>query len=358
MAIPKTMLAAQFTAYNNPYEIRTIPVPQDLEPYDVLIKVAVASHCHTDFNVCRGNWGSPLPCTGSHEGAGTVAAVGSAVKPEDLKVGDRVMGGMLLRPCGTCYDCTGPETNRQYCMGKKGFPGVTADGFYAEYVLVDARHTAKLPEGVDMVSASPLACAGRTVWRALKIAALEVGQTVAIVGAGGGLGHLAIQFAKAWGLRVIALDVRDEALTLCRDSGADVVLDARNSDAEVISAVQAATGGLGAHSTINMSFARESVALSCAITRMHCTVIQVAEPEMVEIPPDELVFRDIRIRSTLISSGDESREMLKDVVKHTIKVETQLFRGLDKLPELLKMAKSSSRCGRLCLVIDEEQLNI
>ncbi|KAJ8131737.1 hypothetical protein O1611_g1890 [Lasiodiplodia mahajangana] len=100
MQTPKTMLAAQFTAYNNPYEIRTIPVPQDLEPFDVLIKVAIASHCHTDFNVCRGNWSSPLPCTGSHEGAGTVVAVGSACGSGQLHPDS------LQQPIMTCHHCS------------------------------------------------------------------------------------------------------------------------------------------------------------------------------------------------------------------------------------------------------------
>jgi alcohol dehydrogenase, propanol-preferring len=356
MSIPKMMRAAQITAYNEPYEIREVPVPSKLEPHDVLIKVAVASNCHTDFNVTRGVWSTPLPCTGSHEGSGTVVALGSAVPPEVLKVGDRVMGGMLVHPCGTCEDCVGPNANAVYCASKGGFAGVTADGFYAEYVRVDSRHTAKLPTNVSLVEASPLACAGRTVWTALKIAGVNAGQTVAIVGSGGGLGHLAIRFAKALGINVVGIDVRDEALTISKESGADLVVDSREGDAAVISAVHGATNGRGAPATINISFARESVALSCAITKVHGTVVQVAEPDMVVIPPDELVFRDIRIRSLLIASGEDSRDMLDCVSKHGICVKTNLFHGIENVHAVVKASHSAHRAGKNCLVIDMEQV--
>ncbi|KAK7756003.1 hypothetical protein SLS62_001946 [Diatrype stigma] len=354
------MRAAQVVAFHEPYQIREVPVPSELQPHDVLIKVAVASHCHTDFNVAKGHWATPLPCTGSHEGAGTVVAVGAAVSDSRLlAVGDRVMGGMLVHPCGSCDDCAGPEeTNRQYCARMAGgYNGVTADGFFAEYVRTDARHTARLPDAIPLVEASPLACAGRTVWSAIRRAGLGAGQTLAIVGSGGGLGHLAVRFAKARGLKVVGIDVRDEGLEVSRQSGADWVVDARIGKAAVVEAVRAVTPGRGgADATMTVSFARESTALACAVTRMHGTVLQVAEPDVVEIPPDELVFRDIRVRSTLIASGDESRDMLAFVAEHGIRVKTRLFYELDSIFDLVGEAQSSAMTGKACLVIDPEQV--
>lgn len=352
MALPKLMRAAQVVAFNEPYQIRGVPVPSELQPHDVLIKVAVASNCHTDFNVIRGNWNTKLPCTGSHEGAGTIVAIGSAIS--HLAIGDRVMGGMLVHPCGTCHDCTGPETNRQYCAKMEGYNGVTADGFYAEYVRTDGHHTVKLPDQIGFVDASPLACAGRTVWRAILQTELGEGQTLAIIGSGGGLGHLAIQFAKGRGLNVIGIDIRDEGLEISRQSDAAWVVDARDGKHAVVKMVQAVTGGNGADSTMTLSFARDSTALACAITRMHGTVIQVAEPDVVEIPPDELVFRDIRIRSTLIASGEESKDMLEFVAKNGIHVKTNLFYGLDSIFDLVREAHTSKMTGKACLVIDED----
>ncbi|KAH8898595.1 GroES-like protein [Thozetella sp. PMI_491] len=356
MAIPKTMKAAQIVAYSEAYQIREVPVPAELQPQDVLIKVAVASHCHTDFEVVKGHWQTPFPCTGSHEGSGTIVAVGRDVS--GLTIGDRVMGGMLSRPCGNCFDCTGPETNRQYCTSMEGYPGVSCDGFFAEYVRCDARHTVKLPPQVSLIEASPFACAGRTVWRALQLTGLTEGQTVAIIGCGGGLGHLAVRIAKALKLKIIGVDNRDEALSLAKSCGVDVLLDARDDKTALVSAARAATGGFGADCTISLSFARESPALACAITKMHATVIQVAEPEVIEIPPDELVFRDIRIRSTLIASGDESREMIDFFAKHNIHVDTQLFYGIEKISELVNWAHQNRSVGKGCLVLDQGQLQL
>lgn len=156
--LPETMRAVQVTAFNEPYQLRTgVPVPTPTSPHDVIVKVAVASYCHTDGMVRAGVFGTNrLPQTASHEGAGTVAAVGAAVTA--LRPGDRVMCGLPLRPCGVCDDCAGPdESHRQYCVGVEGHVGVRVDGCLAEYVRVDERFTTLLPDQVGFLDAAPLA---------------------------------------------------------------------------------------------------------------------------------------------------------------------------------------------------------
>lgn len=185
--LPKEMKAIQVVEFKKPYRINTVPVPSELGPHDLLVKVAVASNCHTDSMVQNGVFGRPLPQTASHEGSGTVAAVGSEVK--DFKEGDRVMCGLPLHPCGKCGDCTGPETNNQYCTQIEGHVGVQVDGCFAEYVKVDSRNTTLLPDEVSFLSAAPLACAGRTAWRSVLQTGLEKGQWICFVGSGGGLGE-------------------------------------------------------------------------------------------------------------------------------------------------------------------------
>lgn len=154
------MRAVQVTAFNAPYELRTgVPVPTPTSPHDLIVKVAVASYCHTDGMVRAGVFdtgANKLPQTASHEGAGTVAAIGEAVST--LKIGDRVMCGLPLRPCGVCGACAGPdESHRQYCVNVEGHVGVMADGCLAEYVRVDERFTTRLPDGVSFLDAAPLA---------------------------------------------------------------------------------------------------------------------------------------------------------------------------------------------------------
>ncbi|GKT48161.1 alcohol dehydrogenase 2 [Colletotrichum spaethianum] len=352
--IPKTMKAVQVTAFNTPYKLTTVPVPASLGPYDLLVKVAVASYCHTDGMVFSGVFGTALPCTASHEGSGTVVRIGDSVR--DFGPGDRVMCGLPLHPCGECPDCTGPETFRQYCTNIDGHVGVHVDGCFAEFVKVDSRSTVALPDEISFLSAAPLACAGRTVWRGVLQASLDKGQWLAIIGSGGGLGHLGVQMAKALGLRVVGVDARDQGLELTKKSNADVVLDARREKKEVVEEVQKATGGLGADATINLSDANGAAGLACAVTKMHGTMIQIAQPDDVKIPFHELVFRDIRVKGSLLCSKKESEGLVKHVADHGIKLETNVFHGLDKIHELIELVHTGGMSGKAVIVVDEGQM--
>ncbi|KAI1161267.1 GroES-like protein [Nemania serpens] len=349
---PPEMRALQITEFNAPYELRTIPVPEP-GPHDLLVKVAVASYCHTDSMVAAGIFKSKLPQTASHEDSGTVVAVGDAVS--SFEIGDRVMCGIPLHPCGACDDCTSPiEGHRQYCKQTAGHIGVMTHGCAAEYVVTDARTTTKIPDSVSFLSAAPLACAGRTVYRAVRQTELQPGQWVAIVGAGGGLGHIGIQFARSMGLRVIAVDARDEGLALSKDCGADVVVDGRREKAEVVREVQAVTGGKGADCAIVL--ADHAEALAAAITRMHGTVVQVAQPETISVPFAELVFRDIRFKGSVLCSPGESDGMMRCVDEHGVKVRVNPFQGLDRIEELLGLVRSGKLRGKAVIVVDPEQI--
>ncbi|KAI1337700.1 GroES-like protein [Xylariaceae sp. FL0016] len=358
--IPSKMKALQITELHKPYSLHDVPVPE-LSHYDLLVKVAVASHCHTDFMVQSGVFGSSLPMTASHEGSGTVVAVGpdvASLPPASrFSVGDRVMCGLPLHPCGACEDCLGPREGwRQYCTGAAGHVGVHVDGCLAEYVRVDARSTTAVSDAVTLASAAPLACAGRTAWRGVAQAELVAGQWLAIVGSGGGLGHLGIQFAKAKGLRVVGLDARDEGLALSRRSGADVVVDARGAKEEVVAAVREVTGARGADATVVLSDAEDAAEVSAAITKMHGTVVQIAQPARVSVPFQELVFRDIRIRGSLLCSPDESRAMMECVAEHGVKVKTNPFQGLERIEELVELVKGGKIQGKAVVVVDPEQI--
>jgi alcohol dehydrogenase, propanol-preferring len=202
-----------------------VPTPgKDLNEHDMLVKVAASSLCHTDGMVLEGIMGGKLPCIAFHEGAGTVVKVGSAV--EFFKVGDRVLCNLTYHRCSIYADCISPEKDRQYCQHTAAL-GVTMDGSFAEYEIVDGRECSLLPDNVSFQSAAPLACAGIAVWGGLVRADLKAGESVAIVSDGGGLRHLRVQFAKALDLHVIAIDARDEGLALAKECGADTVIDVR-----------------------------------------------------------------------------------------------------------------------------------
>ena len=353
--IPKTMRAVQVVEYKQPYRINTVPVPSNLGPHDLLVKVAVASNCHTDSMVLAGIFSTKLPCTASHEGSGTVVAKGSAVG-SDFHEGSRVMCGIPLHPCGECANCTGPETERQYCMQLEGHMGVHLNGCFAEYVKVDARSTTPLPDAVSFLSAAPLACAGRTIWRGVLQTELKAGQWLAIVGSGGGLGHLGVQFAKAQGLKVIGVDARDEGLSLTKQYGADLVVDARKGKEANVKEIQDVTNGQGADATITLSDADTAAALACAVTKMHGLMIQIAQPDEVKIPFAEFVFRDIKVHGSLICSAEQSKSMLKCIAEKGVTVKTNAFNGLDKIEELVSLAHGGKMQGKAVIVVDPEQI--
>ncbi|KAK7962954.1 chaperonin 10-like protein [Apiospora aurea] len=360
-SVPDQMQAVQVVKHNEPYRLRSVPVPSsaaadELGPHDLLVKVAAASYGHTDGMVAAGVFGDRLPVTASHEGSGTVVRAGSA---SGFEVGERVMCGLPFHPCGECADCRGGQgPQEQYCPDVQGHVGVHIDGCFAEYVRVDARFTTKLPRGVSLLSAAPLACAGRTVWRAGLQTELKMGQWIAIVGSGGGLGHLGVQFARrALGLRVIGIDARDEALELSRGFGAEVVLDERKDKHEVVAEVRKVAGGDGADATIVLSDAPGAAALGCAVTRMHGTVVQVAQPDEVSVPFQELVFRDIRLKGSLLCSPAESRAMLEAVAEHGVEVRTNVFRGLESIEELMNMVKGGRIQGKAVIVVDQGQID-
>ncbi|EXJ60750.1 hypothetical protein A1O7_04903 [Cladophialophora yegresii CBS 114405] len=353
--IPQEMLAVQVVEFNKPYQIHKVPTPTSLKPHEVLLKTVVASLCHTDSMVTAGVFPTKLPCTASHEGTGIVVAVGSQVT--NFKKGDRVMSGLPRNPCGKCFNCQGPNDWHQYCEHIEGTIGIFVDGAFSEYHVVDSRVSCHIPDEVSFASAAPLACAGCTIYRAIIVAEVPEGGWLGIVGAGGGLGHLGIQFAQARGLNVVAVDARDEGLELCKKAGAKHIFDARESKAKVVEQVRKLTDGLGVHASVNVSEHETSADMACAITRMHGTMVQTAQPDRVSVAFHELIFRDIRIKGTLIAGQEYSQQMLNDAAKHGVKVETNIFYGLEEVPKMVELAHSGKMKGKAVCVVDKAEFD-
>ena len=282
--MPESMQACQIIEFNKPHQIRTIPTPssKDLKPNDLLLKVAVSALCHSDLEYLKGVFPIDLPVTASHEGTGTVIGLGSNVNR--FKVGDRVLAGQTFGRCGDCDICNGPENYRHYCQKREPMMSVGGrNGAFQEYLVVDAREATKIPDGMSFVTAAPLACAGMTAWRAINQCHLKPGEWIGIVGSGGGLGHLAIQFAqKAKGLKVVAVDARDEGLALSKEVGAEVVVDAREGKEKVVEEVMKATGR-GVDATIELSGHPTAAEMGAALTKQHGRLVQVA---IVSLPDE------------------------------------------------------------------------
>jgi propanol-preferring alcohol dehydrogenase len=202
----------------------------------VLVRIEASGLCHTDIHAAHGDW--PVkptpPFVPGHEGVGIVEAIGEGVTHRT--VGDRVAIPWLGHACGRCTYCmSGWET---LCESQQN-SGYSRDGAFAEYAVADADYVVAVPDGVDPRDAAPLTCAGVTTYKAVKVAHIRPTEKVAVFGIGG-LGHLAVQYAKIVGATVIAVDVDDAKLDLARELGADHVVNARTTDP--VAAIEALGG--------------------------------------------------------------------------------------------------------------------
>ena len=225
--IPKTQKAVVFETSGGPLLYKTdFPVPTPASD-EILVNVKYSGVCHTDLHAWKGDWplDTKLPLVGGHEGAGVVVAKGENVN--NFEIGDYAGIKWLNGSCLGCEFCLkGAESN---CAGAI-LSGYTHDGSFQEYATAKAVHAAKIPQGTDLAEIAPILCAGITVYKALKVADIAPGEWVAITGAGGGLGVFAIQYAKAMGLNVVAVDIDDAKLALATELGATMTVNALNTD--------------------------------------------------------------------------------------------------------------------------------
>lgn len=300
-----TMKSAVVHAFGEPLSIEELPIPIP-GPGQALVKIAACGVCHTDLHAANGDWPvkPALPFIPGHEGVGTVVALGPGVTA--VKEGDRVGIPWLYSACGACECCvTGWET---LCPGAQ-YSGYTVNGGFAEYALADVTYVGHIPDSVDFFSAAPLLCAGVTTYKGLKETEARPGQWVAISGIGG-LGHLAVQYAVAMGLKVVAVDVSDDKLDLARRCGADAVVNA-SAEGDTAKAVIDATDG-GAHGVLVTAPAIGAFHDAVAMTRRRGTCVLVGlPPGDFPTPLFDVVLKRITIRGSLVGTRQDLREALQ-----------------------------------------------
>ncbi len=268
-SVPTTMQAAILRKIGDRLKIERVAVPKPGRG-EVLIKVTACGVCHSDLHAIDGDW-TPLPnlpLIPGHEVAGHVAALGEGVS--DLKIGDAVGVPWMYSACGKCEFCmAGMET---ICKAGEA-TGYSKPGGYAEYMVADAAFVAQLPKGVDFYQLAPILCAGVTTYRGLKRTNARAGQWVAVIGIGG-LGHIAVQYAKAMGYRVAAVDVDDAKLKLAKKLGAEVIVNGRTSNAPQV--LQEKVGGV--HGAIVTAVATQAFEQAIGMLRPAGTVCYIGLP--------------------------------------------------------------------------------
>ncbi|MDT4909217.1 MAG: alcohol dehydrogenase, propanol-preferring [Pseudonocardiales bacterium] len=229
------MKAAVVTNFQSPLEIQDLPVPEPGSG-EVLVRIETSGLCHTDIHAAHGDWPvKPVPpFIPGHEGIGVIEQLGAGVTTR--AVGDRVAIAWLGYACGECRHCIGGwET---LCESQRN-SGYSVNGTFAEYAIAPAEFATPVPDAISSRDGAPLTCAGVTTFKAIKVARVAPGETVAIFGVGG-LGHLALQYARIAGAFVIGVDIEDSKLTMATELGADHVVNSRTSDP--VEAIQALGG--------------------------------------------------------------------------------------------------------------------
>ncbi|MBB3384329.1 alcohol dehydrogenase AdhP [Rhizobium sp. WW22] len=312
--IAKTMMAAVVRQFGEPLAIESVPVPVP-GPGELLIKVIACGVCHTDLHAADGDWPvkpSP-PFIPGHEVAGVVAALGPGVT--DFREGDPVGIAWLHDACMRCEYC---ETGWETLCEHQHDTGYSCDGGFAEYVIASAAFTARLPVNVDFAQIAPILCAGVTTYKGLKETEARPGEWVAISGIGG-LGHVAIQYAKAMGLKIVALDVTPEKLALALATGADVAIDARSPDA--IADVLKATNG-GAHGILVTAVSPPAFSQALHMVRRKGTVALVGlPPGEFPTPIFDVVLKRITLRGSIVGTRRDLDEAIAFAVDGNVKAE-------------------------------------
>ena len=333
------MKAAVVREFGKPLSIEQVPIPE-VGPGQALLKVMATGVCHTDLHAAEGDW--PVkpqpPFIPGHEGVGYVAGVGAGVTA--VKEGDRIGVPWLYSACGHCEFClNGWET---LCLQQKN-AGYSVNGSFAEYVLVDPNYVGHLPANVDFAAIAPVLCAGVTVYKGLKETEAKPGQWVVISGVGG-LGHLAVQYAKAMGLHVAAVDIAPEKLELAKSLGAELAVNALDADAE--SQILKATGG-GAHGVLVTAVSRKAFALGVNLLRRKGTMA------LCGLPPGDfplsifdVVLSRKTIRGSIVGTRSDLAECLSFAAEGKVKV-TYKTAVIEQINDIFDQMKAGKIDGRM-----------
>lgn len=336
-----TMRAAVVHSFTEPLRIdeRPLPVPG---PHEALVRVEYTGVCHTDLHAARGDWPvkPELPFVPGHEGVGTVVAVGEHV--ERVRVGDRVGNAWLASACGSCEFCeSGWET---LCPAQRN-SGYSVDGSFGDHMLVDARFCPVIPAGVDLAAAAPILCAGVTVYKGLKVTEARPGQWMLVSGIGG-LGHVAVQYAVAMGMRVVAIDVDETKLALARQHGAEVTVNADEHDA--VGEITRATGG-GVHGALVTAVNGKAFPQAVAGLRRGGTVALVGlPPESFPLDIFTTVLLGLTVRGSIVGTRRDMAEAL-DFFARGLVSPTYSVRRLEEINEVFGEMDRGGIDGRVVL---------
>jgi NAD+-dependent secondary alcohol dehydrogenase Adh1 len=337
--------AALLSEYHRPLELIERPDPEPSGPRSVVVKIAGAGVCQTDLHTIDGHMepaGVRLPLVLGHENAGWVHAVGDDVTAAG--VGDAV----LLYPpysCGLCVPCRrGAEV---FCE-RHQFTGLTQDGGFADYVVVDERSLLRLPGGVEPAEVAPHADAGITAYHAVKkqVPRFDPGSTTVVIGVGG-VGHIGLQLVRVLGAgRVVGVDTDERRRRLARELGADEVL---GEEADVAGAVRELTGGAGADVVFDFVGTDATHSLGLDVLARRGVFSIVGYGGTVTHPSVGFVAGGTAIAGNLVGNWIDLWELMQLHVRGALTLRSELH-PLDEVNDVLAALRGGEVTGRAVLV--------
>ncbi|GAA6026969.1 hypothetical protein JCM8097_006003 [Rhodosporidiobolus ruineniae] len=348
--IPAAAPAVLFTSAGG--EIKYVedhPViqPSELKPGEVLVRVEYSGVCQTDYHVAKGHL--PIlpqyPIVGGHEGAGRVVAIGAGThttSPLNAPVG-------LKWIASTCSACSYCLSGSEHFCPTAGMSGFTRPGTFQRYVVVDEKALVRLPsEGVRAEEAAVMMCAGVTAWKAVKKANVNASSWLVISGAGGGIGHLATQFAVHGGIKVVAID-RGDKRELVEGYGVEKFLDFEKYEGEGLAEeVKRICDGIGAHAAIVAATAPDAYQQAADFLRPRGTLVAVTVSPSISLNGGLFLLKGLNLVALYAMNQEDTAEALEMLKRGKVRPEVEV-RELRELSEVFDRMEKGQISGRIVL---------
>ncbi|KAK3709392.1 hypothetical protein LTR37_010953 [Vermiconidia calcicola] len=339
-----TMKAAQFDKPNRKVVINDVPIPEPGEG-QFLVKVTAASLCHSDLmtDLRPDDFGRPM--TMGHEGVGIIEKMHPSCADKGFKVGDKI-GMLYIIDC--CFECEACDAHGTQCTnpnpGGAKVMGLMTDGFFAEYAVSDWENAIILPDNLPMEKMSPVFCAGITAFHSVDKCELSPGDWFGVVGCGG-LGQMAVRYAKAMGLKVVGLDVNDDMLEIVKKNGADAVFNTR-TNSDYAAEVKKLTGS-GCHAVAVYSNATPAYHSARKVLKIKGLLMVIGLPDKpLEFQPFDVVANVFRIKGSNTGTPKEMKKALDFTAKHQIIPEVD-FRKLEEMPQMVDEMEQGKATRRM-----------
>ena len=340
------MKAARLHAYHEPLAMDDVDEPRAVGPLDVVVRIGAAGLCRTDLHIQEGQWaeksGVTLPYTLGHENAGWIHEVGSGVT--NVEVGDTVIVHPFIT-CGLCGPCR--RGDDMHCVNG-GFPGISRDGGFADFLLTSARSVIKLDPSLEPKDIAALADAGLTAIHAVKkaLAVLGPGTRAVVIGAGG-LGHIGIQcLAAMTPAEIIVVDPSEPALALAREVGADHTV---RVDGSHVDTVRELTDGMGAEVILDFVGEKGAIEDGIAMIQDGGFYYVIGYGQNLVVPTIDIISREISFIGNLVGTYTDLAELMTLTAQGKVQLHTSTY-PLDAVNDAMADLDQGRLQGRGILV--------